>query len=400
MNKTISILMVGAGGYGNYYVDALLDNEYTKDITIAGVVDPNPLACRNLDILKKMNVPFFTSIEEFYSQYEADLAIISTPIQFHKSQVCYALSKGSNVLCEKPVCATIQDALAMLKAQKETDKLVSIGFQWSYNEAIQKLKKDIMGGVFGKPLRFKTIVLWPRNEDYYNRGWAAKIKDNSGNWILDSIANNAAAHYLHNMLFLLGDSMDTSEYPKKITAELYRANHIENFDTVCAKIITKKGVELCFYASHATLEHLDPTFQYEFENACITFHTGTDIQVRFKDGSIKNYGNPDEAAYTKLYNTLDTVRGITKSPCNIKTSLPHIICINGMQESKRNILDFPVNLVKYDSATRTVYTEGLNDILKDCYDNWTFPAQIKIPWAESGKEINLEDYTYFNDDIS
>lgn len=395
MNKVISILILGAGGYGNYYVDALLNYEHKNDISIAGVVDPNPSACRNLDKLKQMNVPFFTSVEEFYSKYSADLAIISTPIHYHNNHVCYALSKGSNVLCEKPVSATVQEALKMLKAQKEANKFVSIGFQWSYAGAIQKLKKDIMDGVLGKPVRFKTIVLWPRNEDYYKRGWAAKIKDNSGNWILDSIANNAAAHYLHNMLYLLGDTMDTSEYPQKITAELYRANPIENFDTVCARIVTKKGIELCFYASHATSELLGPTFHYEFENACVTFHTGSTIQVKFNDGAIKNYGNPDENISTKLNNAIDSVKGTSKSPCSIETALPHIICINGMQESMRIINDFPRDIVKYNSTSKTIYAEGLNDVLKDCYDNWTFPAQIKVSWAKSGKETDLEGYDYF-----
>jgi hypothetical protein len=255
---------------------------------------------------------------------------------------------------------------------------------------------DMIDGVLGKPVRFKTLVLWPRNEDYYKRGWAAKIMDNSGNWILDSIANNAAAHYLHNMLYLLGDTMDTSEYPEKISAELYRANNIENFDTVCARIITKKGTELCFYATHATREQLDPTFCYEFENATVTFHTGSTIQAKFNDGTVKEYGNPDENLYTKLNNAIDTVKGISKSPCTIETALPHLICINGMQESMRSITDFPGDIVKYDSTSKLIYVEGLNEVLKDCYHNWTFPAQIKVPWAKSGKETELNGYDCFN----
>lgn len=398
MNQVISILIVGAGGYGNYYVDALLNHEHKEGFLIAGVVDPYPSACRNLDKLKQMNVPFFTTLEEFYSKNSADLAIISSPIHFHKNQVCYALSKGSNVLCEKPVSATVQEAQAMLKAQKEAGKFVSIGFQWSYAKAIHNLKKDMIDGILGKPIRFKTLILWPRNEEYYKRGWAAKIKDNSGNWILDSIANNAAAHYLHNMLYLLGDSMDTSEYPEKISAELYRANKIENYDTVCARITTKKGTELSFYATHATRELLDPTFCYEFENAIVTFHTGSSIQAKFKDGMVKEYGNPDENLYSKLNNAIDEVKGISKSPCTIETALPHLICINGIQESMR-ITDFPEDLIQYDSTSKLIYVEGLNEVLKDCYDNWTFPAQAKVSWAKSGKEVDLNGYDYFKGNL-
>ena len=39
-------------------------------------------------------------MEQFYEKHMADLVVISSPIQFHCEQVCLALSKGSNVLCE------------------------------------------------------------------------------------------------------------------------------------------------------------------------------------------------------------------------------------------------------------------------------------------------------------
>ena len=40
-------------------------------------------------------------------------------------------------------------------------KIVAIGYQWSFSDAIQKLKADVIAGIFGKPRRLKTLVLWP-----------------------------------------------------------------------------------------------------------------------------------------------------------------------------------------------------------------------------------------------
>jgi len=49
----------------------------------------------------------------------------------------------------------------------------------------------------------KTLCFWQRDENYYRRsGWAGKIKDKKGNWILDSPANNAMAHFLRRFLAL------------------------------------------------------------------------------------------------------------------------------------------------------------------------------------------------------
>ncbi|HHY23751.1 MAG TPA: Gfo/Idh/MocA family oxidoreductase, partial [Clostridiaceae bacterium] len=113
MVKKVSIVLVGAGGYGNIYISELLNNIDKDKFTIVGVVDPNPQGCKYLKELKELKIPFFEDIEEFYAYNNADLAVISTPIQYHATQSCYAMMHGSNVLCEKPVSATIQDALKM-----------------------------------------------------------------------------------------------------------------------------------------------------------------------------------------------------------------------------------------------------------------------------------------------
>jgi len=58
-------------------------------------------------------------MENFYNEHEADLAIISTPPFLHCKQSVYALSKGSYVLCEKPIAPTVEDAEAMIEAEKK-----------------------------------------------------------------------------------------------------------------------------------------------------------------------------------------------------------------------------------------------------------------------------------------
>ena len=126
---------------GNTYVDALLSNLGRGDFRIAGAVDPNPQNCNNLDKLNEMGIPIFSSMEEFYAVSKADLTVVSSPIHFHCEQTCTALAQGSNVLCEKPVSATIQEARQMIEARDKAGKIVAVGYQWSYSNAIRELKK-------------------------------------------------------------------------------------------------------------------------------------------------------------------------------------------------------------------------------------------------------------------
>ena len=137
----------------------------------------------------------------------------------------------------------------MLAARDRAGKHVTIGYQWSMADAIQRLKSEVLSGLFGKPRRLRTMVLWPRDDAYYSRNrWAGRVRDADGNWILDSPVNNACAHHLHNMLYLLGARPDRSAAVHSLRAELYRAHAIENYDTAILRCETANGAEIFFVA--------------------------------------------------------------------------------------------------------------------------------------------------------
>ena len=396
----VTLALVGIGGYGLVYLEGLLDKIRDNDFNIVAGIDPEPQRCTRLDELKAMDVPIFESLENFYETGEADLVIISSPIHMHCPQTCLALSRGSHVLCEKPLGATIQEAEKMIHAMEESGKFVAIGYQWSFSDAIQELKRDVQQGVLGTPKRCKTIALWPRDEVYYNRNnWAGKQKDENGNWILDSPANNALAHYLHNMFYMLGEERESSARPDRVTAELYRANDIENFDTVAARIYTESGVEILFYGSHATENELGPIISYEFEKAVVK-NNGlySDMVAKFQDGSEKNYGTPDTDQVKKMWDSIRAIRTGEKIACGPEASCSQTLCVNGMQESMPQIVNFPDKLNKNVPGTlisRQVYVPGLEDVLIQCYEENIFPRDLKLPWSKAGKEIQLKNYHSF-----
>jgi predicted dehydrogenase len=388
MEKVVSVLLVGAGGYGNHYANALLDNEGGRKYKLAGVVDPKPENCSNIYKIRELGIPVFDTIEEFYSNNHCDLAVISTPIQFHCPQVCYSLRQGSNVLCEKPMCASIEDAVEMIRARDKSGKFLAIGYQWSFNENILKLKTDILEGKFGKPVRLKTLVLWPRDEQYYSRGWAGRKFDGSGRLVLDSVANNATAHYLHNMFFVLGKDIVHSAVPLNVTAELYRANKIENYDTAALRAITTEGTEILFFASHAVIESVGPILHYEFEKAKVTFlfnaEKNNSIKVCYHDGTENYYGNPNNSDIQKLWVCIDAVNRDVVIPCGPEAALSHTACINGMHDSMPEIVNFPKEIIKHDGSPAVTWVEGLGESLTSCFKNCVIPAEIGLSWASHG----------------
>ncbi len=397
VNNKIKIALTGIGGYGNHYIERLINND-NKGFELKGVVDPNPENCKSLSELKKRKIPIFSDLRTLFDNQKIDLTIVCSPIHYHVSQSKLALINGSNVLCEKPISPTVEGAKDIIRTRnKVNNKFVAIAYQWSFSKSMLALKKDIMSGLFGKPKKLKSIVLWPRSVDYYKRSnWAGKIKDEKGRYILDSVANNATAHFLHNMFFVLGNKLNKSAKPKTVMTELYRANNIENYDTAITRIFTENNVELLFYASHAVKENISPSFCYEFEKATIKYGSyegikDNNIVVEFKNGKEKKYESPDINQFRKLWLSIDAVRNcnLENLPCIPETALSHTKCINTMQENE--IVNFPEEKIKFDRNKNIVWIKGLAEVLKESYQKAKMPFENQVYWAKCGGSINCKN---------
>lgn len=393
MGEKVSILLVGISGYGNMYLRELFsDNNETA--FIKGVVDINPKRSDFYEQLQQKNIPIYESIEAFYQESSADLAIISTPIHLHKHQSCYAMEHGSHVLCEKPMTANPEHIKAMTETRDRTDKFLAIGFNWSFTDSVQQLKSDILAGHYGKPKRLKSLVLWPRNLDYYKRSaWAGKKYSPQGDMIFDSVVNNATAHFLHHLFYLTGASIEESASLKHLTAELYRTNAIETFDTCALSIKTQDDVDIFYYASHAVTEERHPQFELEFEQATIVYNPGSgtaDVTAHFADGTKKIYKNPEKGHITKLYVCIEAIRqGHKDILCGPEAASAHVTSVHAMHQSVPNIPSFPDNLTTFDPEKKLLSIEGLSTTLETCYEKWCLPHDLGVEWSKVGEKIEL-----------
>jgi len=395
----VTVVLVAVGGYGHTYVNALLDQPQPERARVVGVVDPFADGCKRIAEIRQRGIPIYADIEEFYARHQAELAVISSPIHLHCRLTCAALGYGSHVLCEKPVAGTIQEARQMQAASARSGRFAAIGYQWSFSPAVQALKRDLLAGRLGAPKRLRTLVLWPRNEAYYGRNnWAGGLQTAAGDWILDSPVNNATAHYLHNMFYVLGEEPTESAMPIRLTAELYRANPISNYDTGVVRAWTASGVEVLFYSTHTTALLRGPEFVYEFGNACVRYDAvSKQIVAELADGTRREYGSPDVDTPRKLWDCVAAVRGGPAVACDVTAATAQTLCMNGMQESATPIAGFPPELLSRPGAdgARVTVVAGLDDILIGAYDAGRLPAELGVPWAVSGREVDLRGYDRF-----
>ncbi len=379
----VKVVLVGIGGYGSLYVNEVLRPETLEKIELVGIVDPFPASCKRLGELKAVAGEPYADLGDFYKERSADLAVISTPISFHTSNIITALENGSDVLCEKPLCGDARDIAPLLEAEKKSGHRVHIGYQWSHSAAIEALKRDVMAGMYGKPVSLKTLILWPRDRLYFKRGtgWAGKIRAADGSFIYDSVANNAAAHYLHNMFYVTGEKIDESRNVISVSAELRRVNPIENFDTSVIRCTLEGGAEATFIASHTIDKAQNPLFDYKFTKGRVTFtqdpvpegisdadaYTVGHIIGVTESGETKDYGDPFFQVERKLRIALAACMGEDGAEviCGIKAASVHTGVINYIGENFE-IVPFAPERIR--ERGELLYADGLADELIAIYD--------------------------------
>jgi hypothetical protein len=217
-----------------------------------------------------------------------------------------------------------------------------------------------------------------------------------GAWVFDSPVNNACAHYIQNMLYLLGDEPNTSDWPVTVLAELYRAHRIENYDTAMIRCKTRRQAELLFYVSHATQEHVDPVLRYEFEGAIITsgIETGGRIAAKLRDGTVIDYGRqPDGNHLDKLWQTVQSIQNGTPSACGPAAAAPQTAFMYAAQQSPPQIKEFPPSEIVTvgEIGDRATFVRGLQDVMDRCFYESKLPAELGIPWARPGRTVIIRD---------
>lgn len=85
-----------------------------------------------------------------------DAVSVCTYNRQHAPCAIDSLKAGLNVLLEKPMCVTIEEAAEIMKAEKESGKVLSIGFQPRLDANMQMIKKIVESGELGKIYYIQT----------------------------------------------------------------------------------------------------------------------------------------------------------------------------------------------------------------------------------------------------
>ena len=134
---------------------------------------------------------------------EIELVGIATESGIHAEIALFCIDKGVNVIIEKPMAMNMADADEIIRRSEEKGVLVSACHQNRFNVAVQKTRKALEQGRFGKISHGSINVRWNRNKGYYDQAlWR-------GTWAQDGGAlMNQCIHGIDLLRWMMGDEVE------------------------------------------------------------------------------------------------------------------------------------------------------------------------------------------------
>ena len=137
----ITVGIIGMGIRGNLYATTIKYNAFAEVIAFA---ESNP------ERLQAAKDKFSGEAYEDYSRMlegkRFDIVIVALPDHLHKDAVIEAASSGCNLLIEKPLATSYEDAKAMVKAIKEAGVKALVGYENRWSPIFITAKEAVAAG--------------------------------------------------------------------------------------------------------------------------------------------------------------------------------------------------------------------------------------------------------------
>lgn len=150
-SKKMRVGIIGTGWIAEAHIEAY---KRQPDVEIVAAADLIP--GKAAAFMKKFGVEGvktdYASHKEMIDDksLKLDAVSICTYNRQHAVPAIYALENGINVLLEKPMCVTIEEAAEIVRAEKKSGKVLSIGFQPRFDPNMQMIKKIVQSGELGQ----------------------------------------------------------------------------------------------------------------------------------------------------------------------------------------------------------------------------------------------------------
>jgi UDP-N-acetyl-2-amino-2-deoxyglucuronate dehydrogenase len=229
-NKVYKFALVGCGRISYKHIEAVIENR--DKLCLVAVCDPVLVRANGRVVDYRKNFPdaqisVYRDYREMLKKEKPDICAIATESGKHPQIAIDCLNAGAHVICEKPMALSIADANAMIVASETARHKLAICFQNRFNAPVQKARKSLEAGRFGRMQHGMIQVRWNRDKDYYAQApWR-------GTWALDGgTLMNQCTHGIDLLQWMMGEDAvrvqaATRKFMRPIEAEDFGSAIVE-----------------------------------------------------------------------------------------------------------------------------------------------------------------------------
>ena len=214
--RTMRAGVIGLGMMGRNHVRVW--DEAVPGVELVAVADPDPDAVERATQGRRARG--FDDPERMFAEEDLDLVSIVAPTSLHLPVTLAALRAGVNVIVEKPIAATRDEATEMIEAAQAAGRMLTVGHIERFNPAIRELRRRLVANELGRVFQVHATRLGP---------FPARIRD-------VGVVVDLAPHDLDIMRYLVGSE------PVRIFAETERRIHTEHEDLFNGMLKFANGV--------------------------------------------------------------------------------------------------------------------------------------------------------------
>jgi predicted dehydrogenase len=161
--RTTRIAVIGAGAFGRNHLRVWRELEMSgAPVHLSSIVESNAGLAANL--AAEFQLPIYSSVSEMLSsQPLPDAASVAVPTSLHAPVASQLLTAGVDVLVEKPMTATLEQADQLIELAERHSRILQAGHLERFNPAVRAVRP-----IVHRPLFFeihRLSVFTPRSLD-------------------------------------------------------------------------------------------------------------------------------------------------------------------------------------------------------------------------------------------
>ena len=207
----IRVAIVGTGNISHAHVGGYL--QFPERCKIVALVDIVSEKAQAMKEKYGLDADVYDDHRKILDRDDINLVDVCTPPYVHAQISINAMNSGKNVVCEKPMAASLEECDAMLRARDENGVKLSIIAQNRFRKPIRDLKALLDSGMAGPVRHAQVDSFWWRGHCYYDLWWRGTWEKEGGGCTL-----NHAVHHIDMLGWMMG-------LPEKVTSVLANTAH-------------------------------------------------------------------------------------------------------------------------------------------------------------------------------